>query len=313
MILSLPLSALRRVCAPRPVGRKPYMVPMKEYANELIYGMLTGDEPCMAARLGATEMLCMTNFLGVRGGRKDPVGFIRGRALPWWWKQTTLDQMQRWSGFFPPAPKMAERFCELMISDMTQVDLLGSWLADESRFARELAGAKRVMLEDLEPFFAPNPWTRALEGRKVLVVHPFAETIERQYARREQIFPDGLLPRFELKTIRAVQSIAGEQTPFADWFEALEWMKGEIDRTDYDISIIGCGAYGFPLAAHVKRMGKKSIHLAGITQLLFGILGARWENYLVWPYSNLFNPAWVRPGESERPREATKIEGACYW
>ena len=26
---------------------------------------------------------------------------------------------------------------------------------------------------------------------------------------------------------------------------------------------LGCGAYGFPLAAHVKRMGKKAIHMGG--------------------------------------------------
>jgi len=288
-------------------------VSVKEYANGLIHDMLTSDKPCMVARFGATEMLCLTNFLGVSARKKDYAGFIKGRAFPWWWEKRTLDQIQRWSGIFPPTPQMAGRFSKLMIEDMAQVDLLGSWLWDESRFTRELKGAKRVMLEDIEPFFCNNPWTRALEGKKVLVVHPFAETIEGQYARREKIFPDGLLPKFELKTIKAVQSIAGEPTPFGDWFEALEYMKAEIDRTDYDVCIIGCGAYGFPLAAHVKRSGHKAIHLAGVTQLLFGIIGARWEDYLIFPYMNLFNEHWVRPGGSERPANAGRVEGACYW
>lgn len=48
-------------------------------------------------------------------------------------------------------------------------------------------------------------------------------------------------------------------------------MKDEIDKQDYDIALIGCGAYGFPLAAHIKRSGKKAIHLGGALQLLFGI------------------------------------------
>ena len=50
-------------------------------------------------------------------------------------------------------------------------------------------------------------------------------------------------------------------------------MKSQMDQTDYDIALIGCGAYGFPLAAHAKRMGKQAIHMGGSLQLLFGIRG----------------------------------------
>jgi hypothetical protein len=200
-----------------------------------------------------------------------------------------------------------------MINDMSQIDILGSWLHEENYFKQNLIGIKRVVLEDLEPFFATNPWTLALEGKKVLVVHPFAETIISQYSKRELLFDNNLLPLFELKTIKAVQSVAGEKTNFKDWFEALESMKNKIDSTDYDICIIGCGAYGFPLAAHVKRSGKKAVHLAGVTQLLFGIKGKRWEEFIVWPYENLFNEHWVRPKENDKPKSADIVEGACYW
>ena len=51
-----------------------------------------------------------------------------------------------------------------------------------------------------------------------------------------------------------------------------------LDKQDYDICLIGAGAYGFPLAAHVKRKGKKAIHLGGALQLLFGVKGKRWED-----------------------------------
>jgi len=93
----------------------------------------------------------------------------------------------------------------------------------------------------------------------------------------------------------------------------LESMKQKIENIDFDICIIGCGAYGFPLAAHVKRMGKKAFHLAGVTQLLFGIKGRRWEESEVWPYMNLFNENWVRPSDNEKPNNAQKVEGGCYW
>ena len=287
----------------------------KQYANELIYETLMADAPCMIARFGSTEMLNLVNYIGVKHKSrfKNYGSYIKGQTPPWWWEKSSIEQLKNWSGFFPATVPAVERFCEEMLHDVGQVDILGAWLMNERYFEVDLQYAKRVVLEDMEPFFAPNPWTRALEGKKVLVVHPFAETIEQQYKKRELLFDNNLLPAFQLKTVKAVQSIAGAKTEFNDWFEALESMKKQIDAVDYDICIIGAGAYGFPLAAHVKRKGKKAIHMAGVTQLLFGIKGKRWEKFIVWPYMNLFNEHWVRPGENEKPSGAPKVEGACYW
>lgn len=296
-------------------GRNWKMFSVKEYANELIYQKLISDEPCMIGRFGSTEILCLTNYLGVKRQNefKNYKSYIKSQTPPWWWELSTIKQMQQWSGFFPGKIDRIEQFCELMLNDIPQLDVLGSWLKQESFFDKELEHVKKIILEDMEPFFAPNPWTRALDGKKVLLVHPFAETIEQQYQKRELLFTNNLLPNFELKTIKAVQSIAGVKTEFSDWFEALDFMKNQIDNIDYDICIIGAGAYGFPLAAHVKRMGKKAIHLAGVTQLLFGIKGKRWEQFIVWPYMNLYNEHWVRPGDKEKPKNAQVVEGACYW
>lgn len=141
-----------------------------------------------------------------------------------------------------------------------------------------------------------------------MVIHPFAETIKSQYEKKEHLFDNkNVLPEFSLKTIKAVQSIAGTKTEFVDWFEALESMKRQIAETDFDVAIIGCGAYGMPLAAYCKQLGKKAVHLGGATQLLFGIKGKRWDNY------SLYNEYWVRPLESETPLNAKKIESGCYW
>lgn len=200
-----------------------------------------------------------------------------------------------------------------MLEDMKKCDLLGSWLNQETYVLKNLKNAKQVVLEDLEPFFSTNPWTRALKGKKVLVIHPFAEAIETQYEKRELIFENDLLPHFELKTIKAVQSLGGDNSEYSSWFDALEGMKNQVDSTDFDIAILGCGAYGFPLAAHIKRTGKKAVHLGGVTQLMFGIKGRRWENFIVWPYMNLFNEHWIRPGDNFKPKNANQVEGACYW
>jgi len=294
-------------------GRNWKLFSNKEYANELIYNQLMSKNPCMIARFGSTELVCLVNYIGVKQNNQNAKSFIKGESLKWWWEPINISQMQVWSGFFPPEQDKIETFCDLMLDDAQQIDILGSWLNDEKYLSQGLQSAKQVVLEDLEPFFATKPWTRALEGKKVLVVHPFAETIEKQYIKRELLFEKNLLPEFTLKTVKAVQSVAGAETEFNDWFEALQHMKDQIDAIDYDVCIIGCGAYGLPLAAHVKRTGKKAIHMAGATQLLFGIKGKRWENYIVWPYMNLFNEHWVRPGENEKPKNANIVEGACYW
>jgi hypothetical protein len=286
----------------------------KEYSNGLIFELLSSNKPCMISRIGSTEMLCIKNHLGVeKKFNKSVKNYITGNKAPWWWEASTILQMEQWSGFFPSEVKKLQQFSELMLKDIKEINLLGAWLNDEIDLKLELINAKRVVLEDLEPFFSLTPWTRALAGKKVLVVHPFSEDIESQYKKRELLFENNLLPEFELKTIKAVQSIAGEETQFDDWFAALDSMKVQIDNTDYDVCIIGCGAYGLPLAAHVKRTGKKAVHLGGVTQLLFGIKGSRWEEYIVWPYMNLFNEHWVRPGESEKPTNANQVEGGCYW
>ncbi|WP_295671478.1 hypothetical protein [uncultured Mucilaginibacter sp.] len=296
-------------------GRNWKLFPVKDYANELIKNGLLADAPFMVARLGSTELACMVNYLGVKeqSKYKSVKGYVTGKSPAWWWSKSIMQQMQDWSGFFPVDVGNIERFCEMMIGILPNVDVLGSWLKEEKFFNEELLGSKKVVLEDLEPFFTPNPWTWALEGKKVLVVHPFDEAIKNQFEVREYLFGNKLLPDFELTTIPAVQSLAREKTPYDSWFDALDSMKEKIAATDFDVCILGCGAYGFPLASFVKDMGKKAIHLGGVTQLLFGIKGKRWENYIVYPYTNLYNEYWIRPGDKNRPKKAAIVESACYW
>ncbi len=296
-------------------GRNWKIMPAKAYANDLLYRELTSPKPSMIARIGQVEMSAMVTHLAASqpGRYKSVKGYIKGKTPPWWWSPSLLHTLHTNAGFFPATPANAAAFSDLMVRTLGDVDILGSWLKEESFFSEALAPAKKVMLEDLEPFFCTNPWTRALEGKKVLVVHPFDETIRAQFQRKDRLFDNGLLPDCTLTTIKAVQTIAREATPFASWFEALDHMKAQISAQDFDVCILGCGAYGFPLASFVKQMGKKAVHLGGVTQLLFGIKGRRWETYIVYPYTNLYNEYWVRPGEHEKPKNANQVEGACYW
>lgn len=293
----------------------------RDIISKSISQLILSDKPCMIARFGATELMCMINYLGVKKGRPNLIKYVQGKQHDWWWRDSSLSQIEQWSGFFPSTIKNVERFCEMMIKDIKEVDILASWLEDEIYFKNELSNAYLIQGLFLDPFWSENPWTEALAGKKVLVVHPFDIDINAQYLNREKLFENELiLPKFELKTIRAVQSLGGE-SEFASWFDALQFMKDEIDKTDFDICLLGCGAYGLPLAAHIKRKGKKAIHIGGSLQLIFGIKGKRWENPRYGAqelgsegkYPALMNEYWVYPNDDSKPKNAKAVEGACYW
>jgi hypothetical protein len=187
-----------------------------------------------------------------------------------------------------------------------------------------LVSHEKIFLPYLEPWYAERPWTRALAGKKVVVVNFLADLMEEQYREnRTKLFrnPD-ILPPFDLRGVKSVLTYTGSDGGFQSWFDALKWMEDEIDKEDYDVCIIGCGAYGFSLAAHVKRSGKKAVHMGGATQLLFGIKGNRWEDPMYgvkeWGlpkgfYTDMFNEYWAKAGAKTKPKNVDKIEGACYW
>lgn len=268
----------------------------------------------MVARFGAFELSVMINYLGVKRGCRSLWGYIKGKELDWWWNPLPAIH----ADFFPTTTDKIQQFCELMENDIPLLDILGSWLPHERYFEDKLQNCARVELELLNPFFSKVPWTKALEHKKVLVVHPFTYSIKSQYHKREFLFQnEDTLPEFELTTFKPVYGLGKHNnSPFDDWFDALHYMEDEIDKIDYDVCLIGCGAFGFPIAAHVKRMGKKAVHMGGSLQLLFGIKGKRWEeaNYSdQYVYSTLMNRHWTRPCKEEIPTQAKKIEGGCYW
>ena len=287
-------------------------------ANALIAGAIREGKPCMISRFGTPESLAVLNYLDIRERRDaSPVkryhAFFQGRWDKWDEKIKAL--LFNNVGLFPISDANLDRFARYYMSQIERMDLVGVWkmVPGESYLIKRCCPkACRFEPLALEPYFYDNPWSMALEGRKVLVIHPFADSIEAQYRRRKLLFRDPrVLPDFHLATVRAVQSLAGSKTPFADWFEALEWMQSEVKKADFDVAIIGAGAYGLPLSAFVKSLGKVSIQMGGATQILFGIRGKRWDN--MKEFSDIINEHWVRPATSEMISCAHKIEEGCYW
>lgn len=275
-------------------------------ANSVIATMIDSRSPFLVARFGATELLNVRNSDFPIRGEKGTIRYF--------------SQLCNWSGFFPEDLNLLDGFISLIKSSLQEIDVFAIWFQTFEDYYIESLMDKDVRctyLLNLEPWRSPDaPWSAALKGKKVLVIHPFSETIQAQYQKREKIFPGtDILPEFDLKTLKAVQTLAGNKDDrFGTWFEALEWMYQEAMKIDFDVAIIGCGAYGMPLAAKIKSAGKQAIHLAGATQLLFGIRGKRWDTDPAFEYvRKWYNDAWVYPGQQDRIQNGNTVEGACYW
>lgn len=300
-------------------GKKEYKYPSlpaittePSEVQDKIQTLLLSDAPCMIARFGSVELQAVVDYLNPPT-MSNAWRFVKGQIPAWGYAPSTLKTMRINAGFFPSYPDMLNRFGELMMDCMKEVDMLGSWRREEAAVLSYMPQAERVPLYALEPYYFDNPWTPALEGKRVLVIHPFEDTIRKQHAQYDKLFPDKrLTPHYELLTIKAIQSIAGNKPDeFDDWFEALDWMKSEIDKRDFDIAIIGCGAYGFPLAAYVKSIGKKAIHLGGAVANMFGIKSKQIN--IATKLSTLVNEYWISPNENETPQNFHQVEGGLYW
>ena len=244
----------------------------------------------------------------------DYFKLIKGYPIPIY-RYKEIERLGINAGFFPATEKMVDQFVQLMLTDLKMVDVLASYIYCERYIDTYLNHCTKINLDGYyAPFLYEYPWTRVMKGTRVLVIHPFAESIRTQYEKRKVLFDNTeVLPEFaSLRVLKAIQSIAGNNCGFKDWFAALDWMKSEMEQEDFDIALIGCGAYGFPLTVHAKRLGKIGIHLAGWTQMLFGIYGKRWLEDQP-EYSKYINKYWVRPNISEIPGGAQKVEGGCYW
>jgi hypothetical protein len=289
-----------------------------QQANDYVGSLINSRKPFMVARIGSIELSIVKKYRKMKtlSYREKLMDFF----LTWEWSYCWLSgagyakQLGHNAGFFPVNPENLNRFSQIMIESMHDVDLLGSWVCGEAYFNNEFEQSQICNLGHIDPFRRNNPWSQYLKGKKVLVIHPFANSIQKQYEmNREKIFQDPLvLPEFDLMTLPAVQSIAGNRPlNYTNWFMALDDMYEKAVATDAEIIIVGCGAYGFPLAAKLKRAGKQVIHLGGATQILFGIKGKRWDSDP--PIAALYNEYWIRPSPQEYPPGASQVEGGCYW
>lgn len=274
-----------------------------EEGNNIIANSIAAGKPFLTARIGLVELWLVLNYLEYQWQRKVI------------WQEHVLEPIWKLAGIFPVEDAYLQQFARTYIEAIRATDVMGIWNNDgENEVIRRFCPqAKLIPLKSIEPYFFDNPWSRLLKGKKVLVVHPFEDSVRFQHKeKRTLLFANQeVLPDFDLRTVKAVQTLTYNTASFPNWIEVFEHMKAEIARQDFDIALIGAGGYGLPLGAYVRSLNKQAIHMGGAMQILFGIRGTRWEDRP--EFQALFNEHWKRPYPEEQPQNAKLHENGAYW
>ncbi|WP_298637083.1 hypothetical protein [uncultured Umboniibacter sp.] len=156
-----------------------------------------------------------------------------------------------------------------------------------------------------------SPWTLSLAGKKVLVINPFIDDIKSQYEKKSSIpFIDELLPTFELIGLMPPVTTSVDAISPEDFERSLYQLKLQVLELDFDVAIIGAGGYGLSIAAFIKELGKVALHIGGLTQLIFGVTGARWDD-AGW-MNAVDKRGWIRPTMNEDNKHAFNIAKGVY-
>lgn len=275
-----------------------------EYGNCVISDAVRSGTPQAIGKIGFTELDCLRMSIAVRGN---------SNALSI--TAVLRKQLYNNAGVFPDDYQSFSRWGQLLEDVLPEMTVMGVYCnsGEASIIKRYCANAQRVRASSVDAlYYGASAWTSALAGRKVLVALPFERTVRQQYARREHLYPSKpwILPEFRLDTLKVFPHAHLVKPVHRDWFEALEAMQREMDKRDFDVLLIGAGAYSIPLAVHAKRLGKQGIHVGGGAQFLFGIKGRRWDASSGLGY---YNEYWSRPLPEETPPGIERIEGGCYW
>ena len=287
-----------------------------ENADQAIYDLIIENRPALVGRLGGTE----SRFLG-EYKKISSFPFLNEaifKIKPNWHKRSK--EINNNAGFYFKSISEAGEFYDLYQKCFSNTDILGAWGTAFSHIEFDFVDkiSHVIPVGWTAPWVKsyhenPNsvPWVSALEHKKVLVISPFADSIQKQFLKIKEVFPSYNLHNFQLITLKPPMTINTKYPVTKSWFELLDETKANMDKIDFDVALVSAGSYSYPLALYAKNLGKIGIHVGGGLQLFFGIMGRRWEKS--GGLLNFVNSSWTRPTSDETPKSALLVENGCYW
>lgn len=272
----------------------------KDTCNRLLINKILSGKPFMAARLGNSEASICREYMN---------GYYSKKWLGWLFNATGFFSEFGWN------TRDVDSYVELTFKAISKCDVHCCRFDNEIGLVNNFGHKESINVDwyDLySNFDVSNLWLTALENKKVLIISSVNQTIQKQLKIRNKLFDvQGVLPE-SMNTIfyDAPQTQLGEKQGFKNWFEAYDKVVKDIKNIDFDIAIIAAGAYGYPLAAEIKNMGKQSIELCSGIYPVFGIKVK--TQLIIRKISSMYNDNWIFPIETP-PKNYMNIEKGAYW
>jgi hypothetical protein len=150
-----------------------------------------------------------------------------------------------------------------------------------------------------------------MENKKVLVISSFDGLIKQQYENGNLYKIYTNFPQIKsLETIKFPYCF-NNNGPDNSYFETLDNIFELIKQCDFDIAILGCGAYGHMLCHKIhSELNKDAIYVGGSIQTMFGILSSREKKHGKIKYDE----HWITNiPEEYKPKNYKLVEDGCYW
>ncbi len=234
---------------------------------------------------------------------------------------TELLELENNAGIFTPTNESLVEYCEQLIRAYDHCTAIAEWdgkvfaLTGEGQqfIAKRTPNVTKLDARALEPYYFEDSWMSALKGKRVLIVHPFSKTFQKQLQNLKMIFPGrSWFEDCHLQFISPPLTLAGnhENKP---WSAHMDLFLESLHKIqEFDIAMVAAGGYGMLISNHIfTKMGKSVMYIGGALQLFFGVIGKRWfDNKDIL---KRVNDDWIRPAANDKPANFTKVEKGCYW
>ncbi len=175
-------------------------------ADQVVLDLILLGKPALVGRLGGTEARFLGEYFKIT--RFKRLSKILFKLKPNWIKRSR--EINSNAGFYFENLSQISAFYDLYDSALLDTDVLGTWGTAFAWFeSRYVDGIKSLIPVPMtapwvEPYLTSSSaiaWSASLQGKKVLVVSPFTDSIINQHKIISKVFPDNSYPEFLLLTL----------------------------------------------------------------------------------------------------------------
>jgi len=311
-----------------------------KFLYDSIKKSLSDKIPIMIGKIGANELLVIYQSIGILQNQiTDFAPDIKREGCVS-------------AGIYPPTKEGFLIFVKAYLDAIKSMNIMASWndnilqveehiwnnfIIKDANNANNVNNANNtnehyglVELTTLESFYTePKYWWQNLyENKTILIISPFVKSIQTQLDlnKRDKVWT-GKWTNFWSKSITFkyikfphpyyISSDADKSKYPKNLDLLLKKYQDEIDKvSEFDIALVGTGAYSILLCDYIKRIkNKNAFHLGGGLQMMCGVYGHRWEpSFNKSPFlKEYMNEHWIRPLSEEIPPIYEAQENGAYF